>query len=364
MLKNWFWQKKFNKLLCGCLIATLLSSDISQQKNDILALNYSELAFSESTVDYKKMRSQPPAAENLVPFVFTNQDTAEKIIESSFYQSQVRQNSPYVEQYVICVVPDYYTMIRHGVQEPEMMPPGVYRLSPLLEDATTDLAAGVSQFYQPQAEANWSQEPRFELSASTRSLLEEDKLLNARMGVAGGWIDSYVGGQATLYLGSGYASEQPSSNLYFATFSRLDGMTDFAQKVVRKYFAPQNSKEAIAKIEEHRDYLPVLIERYQEFYDNHNISWQPVFVDYAVAFFPENANLFNKIVTLIDDVIKVGLSDFPVAITGQSNYLLARTTNVVRQTLGTDKDLGYIYDRSYEKRYYQQKDEEDNSSDE
>lgn len=47
MLKNWFWQKKFNKLLCGCLIATLLSSDISQQKNDILALNYSQFVMAK-----------------------------------------------------------------------------------------------------------------------------------------------------------------------------------------------------------------------------------------------------------------------------------------------------------------------------
>ena len=341
----------------------------------ILALNYAELAFTESTVDYKKMRSQPPAAEKLVPFVFANQATAEKIIESPFYQAQVqqarayrrasplssvlqrrevaRQNDPYVEQYVISVVPDYYTMIRHGVKEPEMMPPGVYRLSPLLEGVTTDLAAGVSHFYQPRAEKNWNQEPQFKLSASTRSLLQEDKLLNARMGVAGGWIDSYVGGQATLYLGSAYASEQSSSNLYFSTFSRLDAMTDFARKVVRKYFAPNNSEEAIAKIEQHRQYLSVLMERYQKFYDNHSISWQPVFVDYAVRFFPENKNLLEKILTSIDDVIKVGLSHPPVAITKQSNYLLARTMNIVRQTLGTNEDLGYIYDRSYENRYYQ-----------
>ena len=329
----------------------------------ILALNYSELAFTESTVEYKKKRSQPPAAENLVPFVFTNKVTAERIIGSPFYQDRVRQEDPYVEQYVISVVPDYYTMIRHGVKEPEMMPPGVYRLSPLLEGAATDLAAGVSEFYQPRAEKNWNFEPQFKLSPSTRPLFAGDKLLNARMGVAGGWIESYVSGEATLYLGSAYASEQSSSNLYFSTFSRLDGMTEFAQKVVKKYFAPKNSQEAmstasfaIAKIEEHRDHLPVLIERYQEFYDNHTISWQPIFVDYAVRFFPENESLFEKIITAIDDVIKVGLSYPPAAITKQSNYLLARTTNVVRQTLGTEKDLGYIYDRSYEDRYYQEDD--------
>ena len=326
----------------------------------ILALNYSELAFTESTVDYKKMRDRPPAAENLVPFVFANQATAEKIIESPFYQSRVRQDDPYVGQYVICVVPDYYTMIRLGVKEPEMMPPGVYRLSPLLPKPTTDLAAGVSHFYQPLAEKNWNSQPQFKLSASTRPLLQEGKLLNARMGVAGGWIDSYVSGQATLYLGSGYASEKSSSDLYVSTFSRQDGMTKFAKKVVRKYFAPKNSKEAIAKIEQHRDYLPVLMESYREFYDNHNINWQPVFVEYAVRFFSENKNLLNKIVTLIDSAIKVGLSYPPAAITKQSNYLLARTTNVVRQTLGTNEDLGYIYDRSYKDRYYQQ--EEDSST--
>ena len=318
----------------------------------ILALNYAELAFTRSTVDYRKKRSQPPAAKNLVPFVFANRATAEQIIRSPFYQSQVSQKAPYVEQYVISVVPDYYTMIRHGVTEPEMMPPRIYRLSPLLENATTNLAAGVSHFYQPKAEQNWSDRPQFELFPSTRSVVRGNKLLNARMGVAGGWIDSYVGGQATLYLGSAYALERASSDLYFATFSRLDGMTDFAQKVVKKYFAPQNSAAAIAKIEEHRDYLPVLIERYRAFAKNHSISWQPVFIEYAVQLFPENANLLEKILTSIDSVIKVELIHFPAAITKQSNYLLARTMNVVRQTLGTHRDLGYIYDRSYKKQYY------------
>ncbi len=324
----------------------------------ILALTYAELAFTESTVDYKEMRSQPPTAATLVPFVFVNEATAEKIIESPFYQAQVQQNDSYVGQYVICVVSDYYTMIRHGVKEPEMMPPGVYRLSPLLEEATTDLATGVSHFYQPLAEKNWYSQPQFQLLSSTRPLsqplLEEDKLLNARMGVAGGWIDSYVGGQATLYLGSGYASDKSSSNLYFSTFSRQDSMTKFAQKVVRKYFAPENPEEAIANIEEHRDHLPILIERYQGFYDDDDISWQPIFVDYEMRLFSENKNLLQGIVSLINDVIKLGLNYAPVAITKESNYLLARTMNVVRQTLGTEKNLGYIYDRSYEDKYYQQ----------
>ena len=320
----------------------------------ILALSYAELAFTESTRDYKKMRSQAPPAETLVPFVFANETTAETIIESPFYQNQVRQNDPYVGQYVICVVPDYFTMIRHAVREPDMMAPGVNRLSPLLERATTNLAAGVSHFYQPRAEKNWNSQPQFQLIPSTRPWHQEDKLLNARMGVAGGWIDSYVGGEATLYLGSGYASETSKSNLYFSTFSRWDAMSEFAQNVVKKYFAPKNSEEAIAKIEQHRDYLPVLMEHYQEYYDNHKIRWQPIFIDYAVRFFPENQKLLASILSLIDDVIKVGLNYAPVATTKQSNYLLARTMNVVRQTLGTNEDLGYIYDRSYEEKYYQQ----------
>lgn len=321
----------------------------------IFTLTYAELAFTESTLDYKKMRPQAPPAETLVPFVFANEATAKKIIASPFYEERVKQNDPYVGQYVICVVPDYYTMIRHGVKEPEMMPPGVYRLSPLLEGTTTNLAAGVSHFYQPQAEKNWNSQPQFRLIPSTRSWRKEDKSLNARMGVAGGWIDSYVGGQATLYLGSAYASKKSSSNLYFSTFSRQDAMSDFAQNVVKKYFAPQNSEEAIATIEQHRDYLPILMERYQKYYDNHEISWQPIFVDWTVRFFPENQKrLLVAIVSILDDVIKVGLNYAPVAITKESNYLLARTMNMVRQTLGTNEDLGYIYDRAYQDKYYQQ----------
>ena len=334
---------------------------LAQEPADgILTLTYGELAFTESTVDYKKMRSQAPSAETLVPFVFANEATAKKIIESPFYQDRVEQNDPYAEQYVISVVPDYYTMIKLAVREPDMMAPGVYRLSPLLEGATTELAAGVSHFYQPRAEKNWNSQPQFQLLASTRPWIQENKLLNARIGVAGGWIESYVSGQATLYLGSGYAAEKSNSNLYFSTFSRLDGMSEFAQKVVKKYFAPQNSEEAIARIEKHRRYLPVLMQRYQEYYENHEISWQPIFIDYAVRFFGENKNLLTGILGAIDDVIKVGLNYAPAAITRESNYLLARTMNVVRQTLGTNEDLGYIYDRSYEDQYYQQ---ENNNSD-
>ena len=99
-----------------------------------------------------------------------------------------------------------------------------------------------------------------------------------------------------------------------------------------------------------------MIERYQEFHDNHEISWQPIFVDWAVRFFPENQNLLIGIVSAIDDILKLGLNYSPVGITGQSNYLLARTMNVVRQTLGTNDDLGYIYDRSYKDIYYKQED--------
>ena len=332
---------------------------LAQEPADgIFSLTYAELAFTESTVDYKKMRSQAPPADVLVPFVFANETTAKKIIASPFYQDRVKQNDPYAEQYVICVVPDYFTLIRHGVKEPDMMPPGIYRLSPLLEDATTDLAAGISHFYQPRAEQNWNSQPQFQLIPSTRTWRKADKSLNARMGVAGGWIDSYVGGEATLYLGSSYATEKSSSNLYFSTFSRVDGMSGFAQNVVKKYFAPENPEKAIATIEKHRDHLPVLMERYQEYYPDHEISWQPIFIDYAVRFFPENQKLLASILSLIDDVIKVGLNYAPAAITKESNYLLARTMNMVRQTLGTNEELGYIYDRSYEDQYYQQENDD------
>ncbi len=319
----------------------------------ILALTYAELAFTESTADYKKMRSQAPPVESLVPFVFTNETTARTIIKSPFYQARVSQNDPYVGQYVICVVPDYYTMILQAVREPDLMPPGVYRLSPFLEEVTDDLAAGVSHFYQPQAEKNWHSQPQFQLIPSTRSWRQEDKFLNARIGVAGGWIESYVSGQATLYLGSGYALKQSNSNLYFSTFSRQDGMSGFAKNVVKKYFAPQNLEEAIARIEQHRDHLPVSIEHYQKYDDNHEISWQPIFVDWEVRFFRENKKLLARIVSLIDKVLKLGFSYMPAAITKQSNYLLARTMNVVRQTLGTHEDLGYIYDRSFKPEFYE-----------
>ncbi|MGK7953420.1 MAG: hypothetical protein AB4368_32705 [Xenococcaceae cyanobacterium] len=327
---------------------------LTQQPADgILALTYAELAFTESTADYKKMRSQAPPVENLVPFVFANEATAKTIIRSPFYKAQVSQNDPYVGQYVICVVPDYYTMILQAVREPDLMPPGVYRLSPFLEETTEDLAAGISHFYQPRAEKNWNSQPQFQLIPSTLSWRQEDKSLNARMGVAGGWIESYVSGQATLYLGSGYALKKSNSNLYFSTFSRQDAVSAFAQNVVKKYFAPQNSEEAIARIEQHRDHLPVSIERYQKYDDNHKISWQPIFVDYEVRFFAENKKLLGKLIGLIDNVIKLGFNYMPAAITKQSNYLLARTMNVVRQTLGTHEDLGYIYDRSFKPEFYE-----------
>ena len=320
----------------------------------IFSVAYAELAFTESSVDYRRMRQSAPPANVLVPFIFSNETTAKTIIESPFYQDRVKQDDQYVGQYVISVVPDYYTLIRHGVKEPDMMPPGLYRFAPLIEEATTDLAAGVTDFYQPLAEKNWRDRPQFELMPSDRFLFKGDKLLNARMGVAGGWIESYVGGEATLYLGSGYAAEEPSSSLYFSTFSRQDGMSNFAKNVVKKYFAPENPEAAIAKIEQHRDYLPILMERYREFYPESQLTWQPIFVDYEVRFFAENKDLLQGILGLIDDVIHVGLNHAPVAITRQSNYLLARTTNVVRQTLRTEEELGYIYDRSYKDKFYQQ----------
>lgn len=240
-------------------------------------------------------------------------------------------------------------MLRLAVREPEMMAPGIYRLSPVLEGSTTNLAAGIDRFYQPRAEKNWNSQPQFQLIPSTRFWHQGDKLLNARMGVAGGWVDSYVGGQATLYLGSAYAAKQSNSHLYFSTFSRKNSMGEFAKYVVKRYFAPQNSEEAIAKIEKHRAYLPSLINSYQQYYDNHKISWQPIFVDYEVRFFRENQNLLAGIVSSIDNVLRLGFNYMPAALTKQSNYLVSRTINAVRQTLGTNEDLGYIYDRSYKK---------------
>ncbi len=331
---------------------------LAQQPPDgILALTYAELAFTKSTVDYARMRSSPPPVDVLVPFVFTNEATAEKIIRSPFYRAQVKEQDPYVGQYVICVVPDYFTMIQHGVREPELLPVGIHRFAPIVEGANSDLAAGVSQFYQPLAEKKWQEEkrqaePRFQLIPSSRGLFRDDELLNARMGVAGGWIDSYVGGQATLYLGSSYVDEKSSSKLYYSTFSSRDGMSEFARNVVTKYFAPKNSEQAIEKIEAHRDHLPVLMDRYREFHVNHEVSWQPIFVDWSVRFFGENKKLLGTIIGAIDDIIKLGFNYSPVAITGQSNYLLARTMNIVRQTLGTEDELGYIYDRSYDEIYY------------
>jgi hypothetical protein len=327
---------------------------LAQQPADgILALTYAELAFTKSTEDYKKMRSQAPPIETLVPFVFANEATAKRMIESPFYQQQVKRNDPYVGKYVINVVPDYYTMIRHGVKEPDLLPVGIHRLSPLFTGKTSNLAAGVNHFYQPLAEKNWQDQPKFKLIPSTRNLLRGNQLLNARMGVAGGWIDSYVGGQATLYLGSSYAWQQSSSNLYYSTFSRQNSLTAFARNVIKKYFAPNNSDEAIETIEKHRAHLAVLIERYQQYDRGHKISWQPIFVDWSVRFFPENQDFLSGIISGVDDILKLGFSYFPVAMTQESNYLLARTMNIVRQTLDRDQDLNYIYDRSYEDRYYQ-----------
>jgi hypothetical protein len=319
----------------------------------IMALTYAELAFTESTTDYQKMRSQAPPFETLAPFVFTSQATAKKILQSSFYQTQVKNKNSYAQQYVICVVPDYYTLMRHGIREPDLLPVGIHRLAPVVEGITSELAAGVSEFYQPLAEKKWQINPKFRLIPSTRSWLRGDKLFNARMGIAGGWVDSYVGGQATLYLGSSYAEKNSSSHLYYSTFSREDRASNFARNVIKKYFAPKNSDTAIAAVEKHRQHLPILIERYQQYYSLHEISWQPIFVNWEVDFFPENQNLLNRIVSKIDDIIRLGYDKLPVATTKQSNYLLARTMNVVRQTLNSGKTKLYIYDRAYEDQFYQ-----------
>ncbi|ELS01028.1 hypothetical protein Xen7305DRAFT_00007290 [Xenococcus sp. PCC 7305] len=334
-----------------------------QPPEGILAMTYGELAYTESQVDYQNMRSQAPPVDVLVPFVFTSEATAKKIIRSPFYRAQVTGQDPYVDQYVISVVPDYFTMIRHGVREPNLLPVGLYRVSPAIEGTDREFTAEISKFYQPLAEAQWQSEPSFKLFPSTRSLLQDGKLLNAQMGIAGGWIDSYVGGQATLYLGSGYANEKSNSNLYYSTFSGQDGMSNFAQQVVKKYFAPQDSKQAIAEIEAHREHLPVLINRYQEFHANHEISWQPIFVDWSVRFFSENKKLIGKIIGKVDNVLKLGFNYLPVANTKQSNYLLARTMNVVRQTLGLDEGQGYIFDRAYADRHYRQKVQQEAESD-
>jgi hypothetical protein len=328
-----------------------------QLPEGMIALTYAELAFTESTSAYKKMRSQAPPFNTLVPFIFTSQATAEQIIGSTFYQTQVKNKDAYARRYVICVVPDYYTLMRNGVREPDLLSVGIYRFAPVTEGIDSDSVAGVSKFYQPLVEQKWQVIPRFKLINSTRSWLVGDKLFNARMGIAGGWVDSYVGGQATLYLGSSYAEENSSSHLYYSTLSREKSVSVFARNVIKKYFAPQNADTAIATLEKHRQHLPVLIERYQKYYDRQEITWQSIFVDWEVTFFPENKNLLDRIVSQIDRVINLGYSKLPVAITKQSNYLLARTMNVVRHTLkphtvNPSQPKLYIYDRSYEESFY------------
>ena len=67
------------------------------------------------------------------------------------------------------------------------------------------------------------------------------------------------------------------------------------KNVVKKYFAPENPKAAIAKIEEHRAYLPILMEHYREFYPESELTWQPIYVDYGVRFFAENKDLLQGI---------------------------------------------------------------------
>lgn len=319
----------------------------------VMALTYAELAFTKFTSDYKKMRSQPPSVDDIVPFVFTNETTAKQIINSSFYRSRITQNDPYAKDYVICVVSDYYTMLLHGIREPELMPAGIYRLSPFIPEAIDDLGAGVSWFYQPITAEKWQTKPQFQLIRSTRTWFKNGESYNARMGIAGGWVDSYISGQANLYLGSSYAGAKSNSYLYFSTLSRQNSVTGFARNVINKYFAPQNPEQAIAKIEKHRNHFPRLIELYQQYDDNHTISWQPIFVDWGVPFFLENQNLLIGIVNGINNIITLGSSHIPVAITQQSNYLLTRTINTVRYALGTGEDRGYIYDRAFNPKSYE-----------
>ena len=60
--------------------------------DEVFALIYAELAFTESSVDYKRMRSSAFPADVLVAFVFANKTTAKTIIESPFYQDRVKRN--------------------------------------------------------------------------------------------------------------------------------------------------------------------------------------------------------------------------------------------------------------------------------
>jgi serine protease Do len=41
-LLSWYWQRSYKQLFCGCLLATLLASDIRQEDREILAANYSQ----------------------------------------------------------------------------------------------------------------------------------------------------------------------------------------------------------------------------------------------------------------------------------------------------------------------------------
>jgi serine protease Do len=44
---TWYWQKKSQLLLCGCLLASVLASDIPQEKQKILAINYSQFVVNK-----------------------------------------------------------------------------------------------------------------------------------------------------------------------------------------------------------------------------------------------------------------------------------------------------------------------------
>ncbi|GAB4550803.1 MAG: hypothetical protein Tsb0014_45250 [Pleurocapsa sp.] len=311
----------------------------------IISLTYGELAYTRATVDYKKMRQQPPPFKTLVPFVFTNRNTAQQIINSNFYQQQVQNNDPYVGQYVISIVPDYFTLIRHGLREPGLSPVGIHNLLPDTNKLPLDTVAGISRYYQPIAEKNWESSPQFRLISSVRSLPQNGEFYRPRIGIAGGWVDSFVGGQATVYLGASYGLKQQKSQIIYSTFSRENEVTPFAINVLKEYFAPENTQQAIMSLEKHRQHLPKLINSYNQRYANHQITWQPIFVDWEISFFLENQNLLEKIVSGIDNIIKLGYNKLPAATVQQSNYLVAKTINTVRQTLKSQKN--YIYDRTY-----------------
>lgn len=321
----------------------------------IISLTYGELAFAKSIVDYRNQRQQPPQYNNLVPFVFVNEETAQIIINSSFYQQLIKGKDPYMDKYVIAVVDNYLTMLNYALREPDLSPVLVEKLSPFVPEVSGNFNTGINQYYQPIAEQNWQAEPQFELMRSTRMIPRDNDFYSAYIGVAGGWVDSHVGGAATLLLGAGYAAKLENSIIYFSTFSRRDQVSVFTESVLNRYFAVENPAQAIEEIEKHRAHLETLIKLYANSSPDHQIIWQPIFVDWTMRFFPENKSLVQGVIGLIDRVLNMGFNTRPVATTRQSNYLLARTMNVVRKTLGDDvvKARGFIFDRAFEDKIYQ-----------